>query len=114
MTKKTSQNAPMAIDATELESLLNTKLLHNFSVQPENATNEHFYNALVLVLRDKMRERRIDYVRQTHKQDVKQVYYLCMEFLMGRSLKNTLFNFTLTDTAAAVLKKYGVKLSALY
>ncbi|MBQ8752105.1 MAG: glycogen/starch/alpha-glucan phosphorylase [Clostridia bacterium] len=104
----------MAIDATELESLLNTKLLHNFSVQPENATNEHFYNALVLVLRDKMRERRIDYVRQTHKQDVKQVYYLCMEFLMGRSLKNTLFNFNLTDTAAAVLKKYGVKVSALY
>ena len=36
----------------ELRDALTAKLLHNFSVQPESATNEHFYNALVLVLRD--------------------------------------------------------------
>ncbi len=98
----------------ELRDALNTKLLHNFSVQPENATDEHFYNALVLVLRDVMRESRIRYVSETHKQDAKQVYYLCMEFLMGRSLKNTLYNLNLTENAAAVLKEYHVKLDALY
>ncbi len=98
----------------ELQQALDAKLLHSFSVQPENATNEHFYNALVLVLRDVMRENRIRYVSETHKQDAKQVYYLCMEFLMGRSLKNTLYNLNLTEDAAAVLKEYHVKLDALY
>ena len=98
----------------QLKEALNAKLLHNFSVQPEKATNEHFYNALVLVLRDEMRKSRIQYVSETHKQDAKQVYYLCMEFLMGRSLKNTLYNLNLTADAAEVLKEYDVKLDSLY
>lgn len=98
----------------QLKEALHTKLLHNFSVQPNDATNEHFYNALVLVLRDAMRKSRVNYISEAHKQDAKQVYYLCMEFLMGRSLKNTLYNLNLTDDAAAVLKEYGVKLDALF
>ena len=61
------------LSAAELDNLLTAKLLHNFSVQPEDATDEHFYNALVLVLRDMMRERRISYVHETHEQNAKQV-----------------------------------------
>ena len=98
----------------ELKEALCAKLLHSFSVQPEDATDEHFYNALVLVLRDEMRNSRIQYISKTHEQNAKQVYYLCMEFLMGRSLKNTLYNLNLTNAAAAVLKEYHVKLDALY
>ncbi len=98
----------------QLKAALETKLLHQFSVQPENATNEHLYNALVLVLRDEMRRKRIKYISQTHKQNAKQVYYLCMEFLMGRSLKNTLYNLNLTESAQSVLESYNVKLDALY
>ncbi len=93
---------------------LTAKLLHNFSVQPQDATDEHWYNALALVLRDRMRRQRVNYISQTHKQNSKQVYYLCMEFLMGRSLKNTLFNMNLTAEAEKELKKYGVKLDNLY
>ena len=103
-----------APDARELEAMLTAKLLHNFSVQPENAADEHYYNALVLVLCDLMRERRVAYIHETHRENAKQVYYLCMEFLMGRSLKNTLFNLNLTETAQAVLKTHGVRLEALY
>ena len=93
---------------------LETTLLHRFSVQPEAATNEHFYNALVLVLRSRMREDRVKYISTAKKQQAKQVYYLCMEFLMGRSLKNTLENMNLTAEAKEALAKYGVKLDALY
>lgn len=98
----------------ELKEALNAKLLHHFSVQPENATNEHFYNALVLVLRDEMRGKRIEYISDAHQQDAKQVYYLCMEFLMGRSLKNTLYNLNLTAAAESVLREYHVKLDSLF
>ena len=41
--------------APGLAELLEAKLLHNFSVQPADATDEHFYNALVLALRQKKR-----------------------------------------------------------
>ena len=45
-------------DRRTLRRQLHEKLLHNFSVQPKDATNEHLYNALVLVLRDRLRTRR--------------------------------------------------------
>lgn len=108
------QAAPTDPSAVDLRALLTAKLLHNFSVQPENATDEHFYNALVLVLRDLMRSQRVDFIARAHQQQSKQVYYLCMEFLMGRSLKNTLYNLNLTEQAQQVLASFGVKLDALY
>ena len=98
----------------ELRKALVAKLLHNFSVQPESATDAHFYNALVLVLRDRMRTARVEYIGKAHEQQSKQIYYLCMEFLMGRSLKNTLYNLNLTEAAQEVLAGFGVKLDSLY
>ncbi len=98
----------------ELKQQIEARLLHHFSVQPEEATNENLYNALVLVLRDWMRTRRVTYISQAGQEQAKQVYYLCMEFLMGRSLKNTLYNLNLTDMAGKVLGEWGVKLENLY
>lgn len=98
----------------QLKSDLSAKLLSSFSVSPEQATHENFYNALALVLRDRMRADRVKYISKAHKQQSKQVYYLCMEFLMGRSLKNTLFNMNLTDAAREVLAAYDINLDSLY
>lgn len=108
MPKKETLSSP------DLAALLTEKLLHNFSVKPDEATNEHFYNALVLVLRDLVRSQRVDYMADCRRQQSKQVYYLCMEFLMGRSLKNTLYNLNLTEKAQEVLDGFGVKLDTLY
>lgn len=110
--KKTNKKVTSAQDTLRKE--LVAKLMTAFSVEPEQATNEHFYQALALVLRDRMRTSRVKYISKTHKEQAKQVYYLCMEFLMGRSLKNTLFNLNLTDDAEAILGEYGVKPESLY
>ena len=114
--KKTAQAPQEAalVPGKDLRAMLVGKLLHNFSVQPEEATDENFYNALALVLRDMMRGRRVEYMAKTREQGSKQVYYLCMEFLMGRSLKNTLYNLNLTEEARRVLEEFGVKLETLY
>ncbi len=98
----------------EYKKEIENKLLHHFSVQPKEATHEQLYHALALVLRDRMRSRRIEYIRRANKQNAKQVYYMSMEFLMGRSLKNTLYNLNLVEDTAAVMKSYGVKLDTLY
>ena len=114
-TVRLAEKACAPVTRKELSERLSAKLLHNFSVQPQDATNENIYNALALVLRDLMRNKRLEFIAKAKEQQSKQVYYLCMEFLMGRSLKNSLYNLDLTETAQELLKKeYGVKLDTLY
>ncbi|MBQ7546177.1 MAG: glycogen/starch/alpha-glucan phosphorylase [Clostridia bacterium] len=93
---------------------IEAKLLHFMGVSPEEASDEHFYRALALILREKMNNGRKEFVRDCDKAGKKKIVYLCMEFLMGRSLKNTLYNLNLTDTFRDALAEYGVKLDKLY
>ena len=99
---------------THLKEQWEQKLLRQFSVQPADATDENFYDALVLLLRDRLHENRVAFMDRAYVQKSKQVYYLCMEFLMGRSLKNNLENLGLVDEAEAACKALGTKLSSLY
>lgn len=103
-----------AISKGELKKRVTARLSTHFGVTPENATEEQLYNALALTLRDLMLDMRREFEAETDKQQGKQVYYLCMEFLMGRSLKNTLYNLGLTDAAASLAKAFGTKLERLY
>ncbi len=99
---------------TRLKEQLEQKLTRQFSVSPQDATDENFYDALVLVLRERMHENRVAFMDRAAAQQSKQVYYLCMEFLMGRSLANTLENLGLTAEADEACRALGTKLSALY
>ena len=98
----------------EVYDLIGQKMKHNFGVLPNQASDELFYKASVLALLDIMTERRAKFREDTAKQESKMVYYLSMEFLMGRSLKNNLFNMQLDDTFKKALAKYDVKLDNLY
>ena len=99
---------------TELASMIESKLSHNFGVTPAQASDELFYKACVLVLLEIMSKRRTEFKKSVDEQEAKTVYYLSMEFLMGRSLKNNLYNLDLTDTMAKALAKFKVKLDKLY
>ncbi|MBE6836326.1 MAG: glycogen/starch/alpha-glucan phosphorylase [Ruminococcaceae bacterium] len=98
----------------QAKELLENKLSHFIGVEPQNATDEQYYKAVALVLRDLMSRGRTEFFEKGEKNGSKTVYYLCMEFLMGRSLKNTLYNLNLTNTFKNVLKDYDVKLEKLY
>ncbi len=98
----------------KLVSLLETKLSHNFGVTPEQASDEIFYKACVLVLLDIMSERKAAFKKAVDSQEAKTVYYLSMEFLMGRSLKNNLYNLDLTEKMQKALKHFKVNLDKLY
>ena len=102
------------LSSTKLATLIEKKLSHNFGVTPEQASDELFYKASVLTLLDIMKERRSEFKKATAEQEAKTVYYLSMEFLMGRSFKNNLYNLDLTSTMEKALKKFGVKLENLY
>ncbi|MCQ4021460.1 MULTISPECIES: glycogen/starch/alpha-glucan phosphorylase [unclassified Ruminococcus] len=98
----------------QAEELILTKLSHNFGVSQKDATDEHYYKAVVLVVRDLLTAGYTEFSRKAVEQKKKTVYYLCMEFLMGRSLKNNLSNLGLEGTMNTALKNLGVKLDNVY
>ena len=104
----------MAVTKTQLEEMISSKLSHFFGVSPKDATNEQFYRALSIIVRDMVRDSRREFDKISSEKGQKKVYYLCMEFLMGRALKNTLYNLNLTETAEEALASFGVKLDKLY
>ena len=102
------------ITKTQLEEMISSKLSHFFGVSPKDATDEQFYKALAIITRDMIRESRREFDKASEEKGQKKVYYLCMEFLMGRSLKNALYNLNLTETARKALNTFGIKLDKLY
>ncbi len=98
----------------QAKEMIESKLSHFFGVTPEEATYEHYYKAVALIVRDMLVNGRKDFYERYKKSNSKKVYYLCMEFLMGRSLKNNLYNLNLTNTFASALKDMGIKLEKLY
>lgn len=102
------------LTAKQAEELITTKLSHNFGVSTKDATDEHFYKAVVLVIKDLLASGYSEFAKKATKQRKKTVYYLCMEFLMGRSLKNNLSNLGLEGVFNTALKNMGVKLDNVY
>lgn len=102
------------VSVSQAKKLINDKLSHFFGVTPDTATDEQYYKSVAMILRDELSEMISAFRHTANGQDSKQVYYLCMEFLMGRSLKNNLYNLGLTDVFSEALKGFGVKLEKLY
>ena len=102
------------ISKARAKELIETKLSHFFGISPENANFDHYYRAVAMICNDLMTDGRREFSAAADKAGAKRVYYLSLEFLMGRSLKNTLYNLNLTKTMTAALKDYGVNLDRLY
>ena len=85
------------------EEQITAKLSHFFGVTPEEANYEQFYKAIAMITRDMLRQGRHEFEKRCEESGSKRVYYLCMEFLMGRSLKNTLYNLNLIPVMEAAL-----------
>ena len=98
----------------EFGKILQDKLTSEYGVELNVASNQQIYRSLALICRQMMSENHKKFQSKAIGTGTKQVYYLCMEFLMGRSLKNNLYNLNLTDVFASVLADYGVKLENLY
>lgn len=103
-----------AISTTQAKKLITDKLSHFFGVAPDVATDEQFYKAVAMIVRDELSKKNSDFRHTAKGQDSKEIYYLCMEFLMGRSLKNNLYNLGLTEIFDKALSSMGVKLDNLY
>ena len=98
----------------EFEKMLKDTLMSECNVTLEAASADQIYRCLASITRQLMSDRQKKFQSKVLGEGKKQVYYLCMEFLMGRSLRTSLFNLGLNDVAESVLADAGVKIDTIY
>ena len=84
-----------------------------FGCSLEMATEKQVYRAVCVAVRELLEDERRAFVEQTRAQENKQVYYMSMEFLVGTSLRNNLFNMGLLEPAGEILNELGFSLERL-
>ena len=89
-------------DKQQLQKLIENKATVNFGISLKEANSNQFYKCVSMAVRDLLTEQRYEFKKQARKQQTKQIYYMSMEFLLGRSLKNHLFNMGITDAVSEI------------
>ena len=98
----------------EFEKLLKDKLMSECNFTLDMASADQIYRCLAMITRQIMSDRQKQFQSKVLGEGKKQVYYLCMEFLMGRSLRTSLFNLGLNEVAESVLADADVKIDTIY
>lgn len=101
------------INKSDFKRLVELTLAKNFGVRADEATDNMAYRAVCTVVKDILTEKRLEYKNKVRSGGYKQVYYMSMEFLLGRSLKNHLYNIGLLNTATAAVKELGFDIDKL-
>ena len=87
----------------------NVKTLYRRSI--DEATNQQVFQAVCYAVKDDIIDRWIATHKEYEKRNAKTVYYLSMEFLMGRALGNNLINLTYYDSVKEALAELGFDLN---
>lgn len=101
------------IDKKHLKETIidNVKVL--FRKEISEASNEQVYQALSYAIKDIIMDEWIATHKEYDKQDAKVVYYMSMEFLIGRALGNNIINICAVDTVKEVLDELGFDLNTI-
>ena len=98
----------------EFDKLLKDTLVSECGVTLDVASENQIYRCLATIVRQIMSDQQKKFQARAMGEGKKQVYYLCMEFLMGRSLRTSLFNLGLQDVARDVLADADIKIDNIY
>lgn len=100
-------------DVQSLKEALVYKLIFGLGCPPAEATKTNWLNAALLVVRDLAAERWLQSTRYSRRENLRRVYYLSMEFLMGRALSNALIAEDVYDNLGAALAELGQDLNEI-
>lgn len=106
---------PLVCDAqvAAFRAAVLAKLTYAVGKDPEHAFDHDWFEAIALAARDHMVEHWMDNTRQIYRKGQKRVYYLSLEFLIGRLLYDSLSNLGLLDIAREALTELGVDLEQI-
>ena len=95
------------IDGADLRAQIDDKLLKSVAAEPVTANTKEIYKAISQVARDQLAERWVNTQIEDRKKKTRRIYYMSMEFLIGRSLNNALSAIGLHESAEAAFSAAG-------
>lgn len=94
------------------EQKLQENLLKNFGTDLKAANERQIYEALMITVREVLATKRYSFHKKVA--DKKRAYYMSMEFLVGKTLRNNLFNLKIEDNVREILKANNINLDDIY
>ncbi len=98
----------------ELLTKLNETAIRLFSCTIADTTEKQAYKVLCTLLREMLAKKRKEYKDSYRATDRKKVYYMSMEFLVGTSLRNNLYNLGLEEDFRKIMKTQGFDIDDIY
>lgn len=103
-----------SLTSQEVCNLIRNNLSRHYGISVEEANRKQMYKSCARTVLEILSEKRTEYNQRMKEKKSKKVYYLCMEFLVGRSLKNNLYNLGLEDIFRSVLEEWDFRLEDLF
>jgi len=98
----------------EFEQRIEKYLKRQFGITISAASKRQVYEALMSTVREKLSEKKFAYEQELKKTKQKRAYYMSMEFLVGRTLRNNLFNLGIEKETKEYLEKNNFNLDDIY
>lgn len=105
--------APRGTDPDTIRAEILEKLAYSIGKDPMVAKRHDWLNATILALRDRIIDRWMESTRRAYQTEAKRVYYLSLEFLIGRLLRDALSNLELTDAFTKALDGLNVDIDLI-
>lgn len=103
----------LGLDEASIRQSLANHLVYSVGKDLYTATQRDLFHTLAYAVRDRLIERWMETMRSYYRHDAKRVYYLSLEFLIGRTLTNSLLNMQIHDETCEALEKLGQNLEVL-
>ncbi|MBI2504794.1 MAG: glycogen/starch/alpha-glucan phosphorylase [Candidatus Latescibacteria bacterium] len=101
------------MDVASLQAAVVNHLEFSLAKDEYTATERDLFVSAAMTVRDRLVERWVETQQSYYDRDVKRVYYLSLEFLLGRTLSNSLLNLELEEASRQALEEYGYNLEDL-
>ena len=111
--KKAFKYNYLGMDADSIRRSMANRLEYTVGKDTNTATTRDWFNVVAYIIRDRMMDRWMETMRSYYRNDCKRVYYLSLEFLIGRTLLNSLMNLGIYDEVKQALNSIGLDLDEI-
>ncbi|MCV6637750.1 glycogen/starch/alpha-glucan phosphorylase [Candidatus Albibeggiatoa sp. nov. NOAA] len=112
--KSKMQPPLLKYDVPTIQQDILNHLTHTVAKDRDDATERDWFFAVACTVRDYLSERWIETTKACYEQDSKRIYYLSLEFLMGRLLTNSMMNLGIYDNVREALNNLHVNEACIY